>query len=189
MDEIAKEVLINSMFRGQEATRQVLLPESKEYQVNIINFGKGVRNKFHTHNSEQILIITAGKGVVATEKEEKVVTVGDIVLIPAGEKHWHGSRGDSEVSHIVIVGYRANGLSWEWLLDKFPPLPVKDISQTFFFSSVQEFTLPAAISAFPLRMLAVISLSLRISFVASQHSFSSRNSKKETGAFALSSDK
>jgi quercetin dioxygenase-like cupin family protein len=62
-----------------------------------------VRNKFHAHDSEQILIITAGKGVVATEKEEKIVTVGDIVLIAAGEKHWHGSGGDSDFSHIVIV--------------------------------------------------------------------------------------
>jgi quercetin dioxygenase-like cupin family protein len=103
MDEIAKEVLINPVFTGREVTRQPLLPESKEYQVNIINFGKGVRNKFHAHDSEQILIITAGKGVVATETEEKVVTVGDIVLIAAGEKHWHGSGGDSDFSHIVIV--------------------------------------------------------------------------------------
>jgi quercetin dioxygenase-like cupin family protein len=84
-------------------TRQVLLPESKEYEVNIINFGKGVRNKFHAHNCEQILIITAGKGVVATETEEKIVTVGDIVLIPAGEKHWHGSAGDSDFSHVFVI--------------------------------------------------------------------------------------
>jgi quercetin dioxygenase-like cupin family protein len=40
---------------------------------------------------------------VATEKEEKVVTVGDIVLIPAGEKHWHGSAGDSDFSHIFVI--------------------------------------------------------------------------------------
>ncbi len=40
---------------------------------------------------------------MATEKEEKVVTVGDIVLIPAGERHWHGFDGDSEFSHIVVV--------------------------------------------------------------------------------------
>jgi quercetin dioxygenase-like cupin family protein len=107
MDEIDKEVLINPIFTGRDVTRQALLPESKEYQVNIINFKKGVRNKFHAHDCEQILIITAGKGVVATEKEEKVVTVGDIVLIPAGEKHWHGSGGDSDFSHIVVV--RAGG--------------------------------------------------------------------------------
>jgi quercetin dioxygenase-like cupin family protein len=103
MNKVSKEVLINPIFTGREVKRQVLLPESKEYVVNIINFGKGVRNKFHAHEYEQILIVTAGKGVVATEKEEKIVTVGDIVLIPAGEKHWHGSDGDSAFSHIVVI--------------------------------------------------------------------------------------
>jgi len=79
------------------------LPESREYDVNIVNFGKGVRNKFHTHDYEQILIVTAGKGIVATDKEECIITTGDVVLIPAGEKHWHGATADSEFSHIYIT--------------------------------------------------------------------------------------
>ncbi len=103
IDKVPKEPFSHAIFTGEQITRQVLLPESKEYEVDIINFGKGIRNKFHAHDYEQILIVTAGKGVVATEKEEKVVTVGDIVLIPAGEKHWHGSGGDSEFSHIFVV--------------------------------------------------------------------------------------
>ncbi len=103
INKTPKEVFVNPIFTGREVTRQVLLPESKEYEVDIINFGKGIRNKFHAHDYEQILIVTAGKGVVATEKEEKVVTVGDVILIPAGEKHWHGSKGDSEFSHIFVV--------------------------------------------------------------------------------------
>jgi quercetin dioxygenase-like cupin family protein len=70
--------------------------------MGIVNFGKGVRNKFHTHSGDQILIITAGKGIVATETEEKAVTVGDVVLFPAGEKHWHGATQDSELSHITV---------------------------------------------------------------------------------------
>ena len=40
---------------------------------------------------------------MATEKEEKIVTTGDIVLFPAGEKHWHGATKDSEFSHIFIT--------------------------------------------------------------------------------------
>jgi len=103
MNKVSKEVVINPIFTGRKVTRQVLLPESKEYEVDIINFGKGVRNKFHAHEYEQILIVTEGKGVVATEKEETSVTVGDIVLIPACEKHLHGSGGDAEFSHIFVV--------------------------------------------------------------------------------------
>ena len=44
------------LFTSQDVTRQVLLPESTEYEVNMVNFGKGVWNKFHSHNYEQIVI-------------------------------------------------------------------------------------------------------------------------------------
>ena len=34
MDSVPKEVFINPIFTGRQVTRQVLLPESKEYEVN-----------------------------------------------------------------------------------------------------------------------------------------------------------
>ena len=103
MSKIPKESYIQPIFTGPDVTRQILLPESKEFNVIIVNFGKGVRNKLHSHDSDQILIITDGKGIVATETEEKVVTVGDIILFQAGEKHWHGATKDSEFSHIYVT--------------------------------------------------------------------------------------
>jgi quercetin dioxygenase-like cupin family protein len=45
--------------------------------MSIVNFGRGVRNKFHAHESDQILIVTAGTGIVATEHEQKTVAVGE----------------------------------------------------------------------------------------------------------------
>lgn len=104
MNEVPrKSPRLTSLFTGSDVTSQALTPESKEIVVSIVNFGKGVRNKFHVHDSDQILIITAGKGIVATEQEKKVVTVGDVVLFPAGEKHWHGAAEDSEFSHIYVT--------------------------------------------------------------------------------------
>ena len=102
ISEVKKEPFSSSVFTGPDVTRQTLLPDSKEYNVNVVNFGKGVRNKFHAHDSEQILIVTSGKGMSVTETEKKVITVGDIVIIPAGEKHWHGATEDSEFSHIFV---------------------------------------------------------------------------------------
>jgi quercetin dioxygenase-like cupin family protein len=99
---VAKEPFSNPIFTGPDVTRQLLVPDSKELSVNVVNFGKGVRNKLHSHDSEQVLIITAGKGIVATETEERVVTEGDVVLIAPGEKHWHGATPDSEFSHIYV---------------------------------------------------------------------------------------
>ena len=102
MRNVDKETFDSTLFTGPDVTRQTLLPDSKEYNCNVVNFGKGVRNKFHSHDHEQILIVTAGEGIIATEKEEKMITVGDIVLIPAGEKHWHGATADSEFAHIFV---------------------------------------------------------------------------------------
>ena len=42
------------------------------------------------------------KGIIATEDKEIVITPGDVVLIPASEKHWHGATEDSEFSHIYL---------------------------------------------------------------------------------------
>jgi quercetin dioxygenase-like cupin family protein len=103
INEVPKEPNITPLFTGPEVTRQSLVSDSKELRLSIVNFGKGVRNKFHMHDSDQVLIIIAGKGIVANEKVEKVVTVGEIVLFPAGEKHWHGATKDSEFSHIVVT--------------------------------------------------------------------------------------
>ena len=102
MHGVSKERFPNPIFTGPDVTRQILVPDSKEFSVNVVNFGKGVRNKFHAHDSEQILIVTSGRGIVATEKEERVVIEGDIVLISPGEKHWHGATPDSDFSHIYV---------------------------------------------------------------------------------------
>jgi quercetin dioxygenase-like cupin family protein len=103
INQVAKEPNPHPLFTGSDVTRQVLIPNSEEFTISIINFGKGVRNKLHTHDGDQILIVTAGKGIVATEEEERVVTPGDVVLFPAGEKHWHGATDDSEFSHIYVT--------------------------------------------------------------------------------------
>ncbi len=100
VDKIAFE---DPIFTGPQVTMQELVPGSDQLHVNMINFGQGVRNKMHSHSSEQILIVTGGTGIVATETEERTVTVGDIIRIPAGEKHWHGATEDSDFSHIYVI--------------------------------------------------------------------------------------
>ena len=101
MKDVPETPYESPLFTGK-ITRQTLIPEGGDYNMGVVNFGKGVRNKFHTHESDQILIVTAGKGIVATEQEQREVTVGDVVLFSKGETHWHGATEDSEFSHIYI---------------------------------------------------------------------------------------
>jgi quercetin dioxygenase-like cupin family protein len=46
--------------------------------------------------------VTAGKGIVATEDEQREVATGDVIFFAAGEKHWHGATAESEFSHIYV---------------------------------------------------------------------------------------
>jgi len=48
-------------------------------------------------------VVTAGRGIAATESEEREITVGDIVHIKAGERHWHGATAETPMSHITVT--------------------------------------------------------------------------------------
>ena len=60
ISEVPKEPYVTPLFTGPDVTRQSLVADSKDLRLSIVNFGKGVRNKFHIHDGDQVLIITAG---------------------------------------------------------------------------------------------------------------------------------
>ena len=103
--EIPAQPVNAPLFTGGAVTRQTLItPEaSKDFNLGIVNFAAGARNKMHTHSSDQVLFVTAGKGIIATEATEEVITTGDVVHVSAGEKHWHGATPDSAFSHIALT--------------------------------------------------------------------------------------
>jgi quercetin dioxygenase-like cupin family protein len=103
----ACDVSGDPLFFGGKVTIQPVLEEAHEgnkVQVIMVNFAPGARNKLHTHVTEQILIVTEGKGIVATKTEEHVVTPGIIVYVSPYEEHWHGATNDSTFSHLSILG-------------------------------------------------------------------------------------
>ena len=70
--------------------------------IVMVHFRPGARLNFHTHTGEQILYITEGKGIVATESQEYTVTPGTVVYIAPGEAHWHGATADTACSQIAV---------------------------------------------------------------------------------------
>ncbi len=72
-------------------------------RVTLVKFSPGGRTTWHTHAFEQGLIIVEGHGIVATEQEEFEVGPGDIVIVPAGEKHWHGGTETTAMAHYSIT--------------------------------------------------------------------------------------
>jgi quercetin dioxygenase-like cupin family protein len=93
------------LMTGTQVWRQPILnpDDSNNFNFAIVAFDAGSRNKFHKHSGDQMLIVTEGTGTVATDDEEVEVTVGDVVIIPAGENHWHGAPGDTAMAHITVT--------------------------------------------------------------------------------------
>jgi quercetin dioxygenase-like cupin family protein len=88
---------------GVARPRVVVGPdETSELRVLSVSFEPGGHNHPHTHTFDQVLYTLEGTGFVATETERLVVGVGDIVVIPAGERHWHGATDDGSLRQLAI---------------------------------------------------------------------------------------
>ncbi len=85
--------------------RQNLVAEgdAPSLRVTAVTFDDGARNRWHHHSTEQVLVVTHGKGIVASEHETFHVTPGDVMLIPAGERHWHGAEDGESMTHLSIL--------------------------------------------------------------------------------------
>ena len=77
--------------------------ESANYNCSVVNFSQGCTTGWHTHNCDQVLVVTSGSGMVATEHEQRKINVGDVVHIKAGKRHWHGAKADTTMGHITIT--------------------------------------------------------------------------------------
>lgn len=94
----------NSIFIGEVDAQTVIDKESRDLRLLEVVFKDGARNKLHTHTTDQILVITEGKGIVATRDEQHEVERGDVAFIPALEPHWHGARPGADMTHLSLTG-------------------------------------------------------------------------------------
>jgi 4-carboxymuconolactone decarboxylase len=86
-------------------SRQTIIPDgdSANYRCSVVNFSQGASTGWHAHTCDQILVVTDGSGTIANEQGERDITVGDVVHIKAGERHWHGAKANTTLSHITIT--------------------------------------------------------------------------------------
>jgi quercetin dioxygenase-like cupin family protein len=69
-----------------------------------VTFEPGARTAWRTHPLGQTLIVTAGCGWVQREGGSDIEEIhpGDVIWFPPGEKHWHGARPTTAMTHIAI---------------------------------------------------------------------------------------
>ena len=71
--------------------------------VSNVAFEAGCRNNWHTHPSNQILIVKEGTCYFQEEGKplQKIAAGGAINILP-GIRHWHGASPDAPMVHIAI---------------------------------------------------------------------------------------
>jgi quercetin dioxygenase-like cupin family protein len=80
-----------------------LVMDTGEVMINTVIFTPGARTHWHSHPGGQLLLVTAGRGLVATHSGEvRVVRGGDVVWAEPGEEHWHGACRDSLMIHTAV---------------------------------------------------------------------------------------
>lgn len=82
---------------------------------NAVTFEPGARTAWHTHPLGQVLIVTAGSGLVQREGGPvQEIRPGDVVWFEPGEKHWHGASGTTAMTHMAIQE-ALDGKAVDWM--------------------------------------------------------------------------
>jgi quercetin dioxygenase-like cupin family protein len=80
-----------------------------------VSFEPGARTAWHAHPFGQVLHILAGVGRVQRAGEPaQTVRAGDTVVIPAGERHWHGAAPRHAMVHIAMQEADEQGVHATW---------------------------------------------------------------------------
>ena len=103
---MAKEVYVEDEETKEEHGGMFGLGKSSIFIANV-TFEPGCRNNWHIHHSTkdggQILICVDGEGWYQEEgKPAQSLKEGDVVVIPANVKHWHGAKKNSWFSHLAL---------------------------------------------------------------------------------------
>lgn len=80
-----------------------------------VSFAPGARTDWHSHPLGQTLVVTEGSGLIQFwDGPIQRIERGDVVAIPAGQKHWHGASATAAMTHLAIQE-QVDGKSVTWL--------------------------------------------------------------------------
>ena len=105
-------------FVGKSYLRPLTVPGETVFMANV-TFEPGCRNNWHIHKAtsggRQVMLCAGGRGWYQEwGQEARKLNPGDVVIIPAGVKHWHGAAKDCWFSHVAVECPGENTAN-EWL--------------------------------------------------------------------------
>ncbi|MEL0107473.1 MAG: cupin domain-containing protein [Rhodospirillaceae bacterium] len=116
-DEMTKKNLV----AATDSIASIIIGENITLNRSVNQPGDEARP--HTHGCEQLINVVSGTAWFRVGDEEKTVTVGDIVHIPAGTLHHFKNKGDEEFVY----------LSFKNISEDWPPKSIledKELNQS-----------------------------------------------------------
>lgn len=80
-----------------------------------VTFEPGARSAWHVHPAGQRLVVVSGVGLTQEwGKPVQELRPGDVVVCPAGVKHWHGAAPTTAMTHLAVSGV-LDGKTVQWM--------------------------------------------------------------------------
>jgi quercetin dioxygenase-like cupin family protein len=100
---------------GEARIEELATPEGlSRTQVDSVRFAPGARTRWHRHPVGQVLVVTAGTGLVQRRGGVvETIRTGDTVQIEAGEWHWHGATPTGALTHLAVEELPEDGRTAE----------------------------------------------------------------------------
>jgi quercetin dioxygenase-like cupin family protein len=99
-------VRIDPLFEAKDPARVVAAS---------VTFEPGAHTAWHSHPLGQILVVTAGCGLIQVgDGPVEEICSGDVIWTPPGERHWHGATPTTAMTHIAIQE-QLNGTTANWM--------------------------------------------------------------------------
>ncbi|QWF82978.1 cupin domain-containing protein [Amycolatopsis sp. CA-230715] len=94
------------MFRGRVRARIARQARATgELTVMATTFDPGASTAWHTHDSDQTLVVTAGTGALEDEQGVHPLHAGDVVTVPRGHWHRHLAAATDSMTHLSVTAH------------------------------------------------------------------------------------
>jgi len=104
LDEVDGAPGPGPLFEGDVLVRDLMSAlDCESLGGYLTTFRDGGGTAWHVHDADQVLIVMAGSGIVEDDRELRRVSQGDVVLVPAGTRHRHGSEPGAELTRISFM--------------------------------------------------------------------------------------
>lgn len=64
---------------------------------------RGGETPHHSHNFEHEILVLSGSGIARSEQGDRRFQAGDVVFVPAGERHQFVNDGDGPLAFVCVI--------------------------------------------------------------------------------------